>query len=109
VPLPLHQLDGAGSLLSIMQMPAGVPVATVGIVAARDAGLLAARVLAVTDADLAGRLHQLVADLAATASGLDAELKTGPAVDPELLTGRPTLTTGTIDRPAVASPAAGIP
>ncbi|MCL1838332.1 MAG: 5-(carboxyamino)imidazole ribonucleotide mutase [Propionibacteriaceae bacterium] len=52
VPVPLKELDGLDSLLSIVQMPAGVPVATVGIGNARNAGLLAARILAVGDAQL---------------------------------------------------------
>jgi 5-(carboxyamino)imidazole ribonucleotide mutase len=49
VPVPLTRLDGLDSLLSIVQMPAGVPVATVAIGGARNAGLLAVRVLAVSD------------------------------------------------------------
>ena len=49
VPVPLKQLDGIDSLLSIVQMPAGVPVATVGVGAARNAGLLAVRILAAGD------------------------------------------------------------
>jgi len=56
VPVPLGRLDGLDSLLSIVQMPAGTPVATVGIGAARNAGLLAARVLALNDPELADRL-----------------------------------------------------
>jgi 5-(carboxyamino)imidazole ribonucleotide mutase len=52
VPRPLERLDGLDSLLSIVQMPAGVPVATVGIGGGRNAGLLAVRVLAVGDDDL---------------------------------------------------------
>ncbi|WP_028659649.1 5-(carboxyamino)imidazole ribonucleotide mutase [Nocardioides insulae] len=52
VPVPLKYLDGMDSLLSIVQMPAGVPVATVGIGNARNAGLLAARILAATDPEL---------------------------------------------------------
>lgn len=52
VPVPLAQLDGLDSLLSIVQMPAGVPVATVGIGAARNAGLLAVRILAGADPEL---------------------------------------------------------
>lgn len=56
VPVPLARLDGLDSLLSIVQMPAGVPVATVGIGAARNAGLLAVRVLATADAALAQAL-----------------------------------------------------
>src|SRR3954451_14846719 len=53
VPVPLKHLDGIDSLLSIVQMPAGVPVATVGIGAARNAGLLAVRILAAADPVLA--------------------------------------------------------
>jgi len=53
VPVPLQFLDGMDSLLSIVQMPAGVPVATVSIGGARNAGLLAVRILAAFDPDLA--------------------------------------------------------
>src|SRR5512145_1991900 len=49
VPVPLKYLDGMDSLLSIVQMPAGVPVATVSVAGARNAGLLAVRVLGVSD------------------------------------------------------------
>ena len=52
VPIPLSQLDGMDSLLSIVQMPAGVPVATVAIGGARNAGLLAARMLGISDLDV---------------------------------------------------------
>jgi 5-(carboxyamino)imidazole ribonucleotide mutase len=52
VPVPLKYLDGMDSLLSIVQMPAGVPVATVAIGNARNAGLLAVRILATSDSDL---------------------------------------------------------
>src|SRR5690606_21914339 len=52
VPVPLAHLDGMDSLLSIVQMPAGVPVATVSIGGARNAGLLAVRMLAATDLEL---------------------------------------------------------
>jgi len=52
VPVPLKQLDGLDSLLSIVQMPAGVPVATVAIGNARNAGLLAVRILAASDPGL---------------------------------------------------------
>jgi 5-(carboxyamino)imidazole ribonucleotide mutase len=52
VPVPLKYLDGMDSLLSIVQMPAGVPVATVSIAGARNAGLLAVRILAAADEDL---------------------------------------------------------
>ena len=54
VPVPLKYLDGMDSLLSIVQMPAGVPVATVAIGNARNAGLLAVRILAASDPELAG-------------------------------------------------------
>jgi 5-(carboxyamino)imidazole ribonucleotide mutase len=56
VPIPLGQLDGLDSLLSIVQMPRGVPVATVGIGNAENAALLAARILALDDERLRGRL-----------------------------------------------------
>jgi 5-(carboxyamino)imidazole ribonucleotide mutase len=56
VPIPLGQLDGLDSLLSIVQMPRGVPVATVGIGNAENAALLAARILALDDEGLRGRL-----------------------------------------------------
>ena len=52
VPVALKNLDGLDSLLSIVQMPAGVPVATVAVGGARNAGLLAVRILAATDPDL---------------------------------------------------------
>jgi len=57
VPVPLKTLDGMDSLLSIVQMPAGVPVATVSIAGARNAGLLAVRILAAGTDDLAVRLR----------------------------------------------------
>jgi 5-(carboxyamino)imidazole ribonucleotide mutase len=56
VPVPLKHLDGLDSLLSIVQMPAGVPVATVSVGGARNAGLLAVRVLAASDAALRDRM-----------------------------------------------------
>ncbi len=63
VPVPLGQLDGMDSLLSIVQMPAGVPVATVGVGNARNAGLLAVRMLAITDVDLSERLADFAESL----------------------------------------------
>ncbi|CAM3374357.1 5-(carboxyamino)imidazole ribonucleotide mutase [Nocardioides dubius] len=63
VPVPLKYLDGMDSLLSIVQMPAGVPVATVSIGNARNAGLLAARILATGDADLQARMVEFQASL----------------------------------------------
>src|SRR5688500_3707440 len=56
VPVPLKHLDGLDSLLSIVQMPAGVPVATVAVGNARNAGLLAVRILAATDPALQERM-----------------------------------------------------
>ena len=67
VPVALKHLDGMDSLLSIVQMPAGVPVATVAVGNARNAGLLAVRVLAATDADLQQRMLDFQAELRATA------------------------------------------
>lgn len=58
VPIPLTHLDGLDSLLSIAQMPAGVPVATVAVGNARNAGLLAVRILATSDAGLRERMSR---------------------------------------------------
>ncbi|SFB34364.1 5-(carboxyamino)imidazole ribonucleotide mutase [Amycolatopsis marina] len=63
VPVPLKYLDGLDSLLSIVQMPAGVPVATVSIGGARNAGLLAVRILAASDEGLRARMASFQADL----------------------------------------------
>jgi 5-(carboxyamino)imidazole ribonucleotide mutase len=65
VPVPLSRLDGMDSLLSIVQMPAGVPVATVSIGGARNAGLLAVKILATADDALRTKLEHFAADLAA--------------------------------------------
>jgi 5-(carboxyamino)imidazole ribonucleotide mutase len=72
VPVPLAHLDGMDSLLSIVQMPAGVPVATVAIGGARNAGLLAVRILAAADADLRARMLAFQGELrrAAQAKGV---------------------------------------
>jgi 5-(carboxyamino)imidazole ribonucleotide mutase len=67
VPVPLAVLDGLDSLLSIVQMPAGVPVATVAVGGARNAGLLAVRILAAADPDLRARVEQFQRDLDAGA------------------------------------------
>ncbi|GAA3679397.1 5-(carboxyamino)imidazole ribonucleotide mutase [Arthrobacter ginkgonis] len=79
VPVPLKTLDGMDSLLSIVQMPAGVPVATVSIGGARNAGLLAARILATgTDelaADLRARLLDFASDLRQVAADKGAALR----------------------------------
>jgi 5-(carboxyamino)imidazole ribonucleotide mutase len=66
VPVPLRTLDGLDSLLSIVQMPAGVPVATVSIGGARNAGLLAARILASGDGEQAERLRKALLSFAET-------------------------------------------
>ncbi|MBA2739150.1 MAG: 5-(carboxyamino)imidazole ribonucleotide mutase [Nocardioidaceae bacterium] len=66
VPVPLRHLDGLDSLLSIVQMPAGVPVATVAVGAARNAGLLAVRILAATDSELREAMVAFQARLAET-------------------------------------------
>ena len=67
VPVPLKYLDGMDSLLSIVQMPAGVPVATVAVGGARNAGLLAVRILAATDPALQSRMVEFQAALRDTA------------------------------------------
>ncbi len=74
VPVPLKYLDGMDSLLSIVQMPAGVPVATVSIGGARNAGLLAVRILATVDGELAAKMAAFQDDLAATAKAKGAAL-----------------------------------
>ncbi len=75
VPVPLKYLDGMDSLLSIAQMPAGVPVATVAIGNARNAGLLAVRILSVADKALRERMERFQADLKATAEAKGARLR----------------------------------
>src|SRR3954449_6126032 len=67
VPVPLKFLDGMDSLLSIVQMPAGVPVAAVAVGNARNAGLLAVRILAATDPALQQRMVEFQASLRETA------------------------------------------
>ena len=86
VPVPLKHLDGMDSLLSIVQMPAGVPVATVSIGGARNAGLLAVRMLAAGDGEEATRLRRAMtafqADLAemARAKGAALRERRGPGI-----------------------------
>jgi 5-(carboxyamino)imidazole ribonucleotide mutase len=75
VPVPLKHLDGMDSLLSIVQMPAGVPVATVSIGGARNAGLLAVRILATADAQLAEAMRTFQGELADAARAKDAALR----------------------------------
>jgi 5-(carboxyamino)imidazole ribonucleotide mutase len=75
VPVALTRLDGMDSLLSIVQMPAGVPVAAVSIGGARNAGLLAARILATSDAELATKLGAFAKSLEAVVAEKNAALK----------------------------------
>jgi 5-(carboxyamino)imidazole ribonucleotide mutase len=75
VPVPLAHLDGIDSLLSIVQMPAGVPVATMSVAGARNAGLLAVRILGVHDEALRAAMVTFQADLADSARSKDAALQ----------------------------------
>jgi 5-(carboxyamino)imidazole ribonucleotide mutase len=75
VPVPLQHLDGLDSLLSIVQMPAGVPVATVSVGGARNAGLLAVRVLASADPSLLQRMRDFQVGLRDEAKAKDAALQ----------------------------------
>lgn len=74
VPVPLATLDGMDSLLSIVQMPVGIPVATVAIGNARNAGLLAVRMLGIADADLVEAMRSYQAGLNAAAKAKNANL-----------------------------------
>lgn len=75
VPVPLKHLDGMDSLLSIVQMPAGVPVATVAVGAARNAALLAVRMLAVQDPDLAEQMARFQEGLKSQAQAKGERLR----------------------------------
>jgi 5-(carboxyamino)imidazole ribonucleotide mutase len=75
VPVPLKYLDGMDSLLSIVQMPAGVPVATVAVGAARNAGLLAVRIIAAADKELQEKMIQFQKDLYEQAKAKGANLQ----------------------------------
>jgi 5-(carboxyamino)imidazole ribonucleotide mutase len=75
VPVPLKHLDGMDSLLSIVQMPAGVPVATVSIAGARNAGLLAVRILGLADDALLAAMRDFQSRLADSARAKDATLQ----------------------------------
>jgi 5-(carboxyamino)imidazole ribonucleotide mutase len=77
VPVPLTHLDGMDSLLSIVQMPAGVPVATVAIGNARNAGLLAVRILAAGDEALQERMTRFQAELAVSARAKGRAVREG--------------------------------
>lgn len=75
VPVPLRHLDGMDSLLSVVQMPAGVPVATVSIGGARNAGLLAVRILAASDPALREWMSNFQEDLERMVAEKDANLR----------------------------------
>ncbi|MEV6527080.1 5-(carboxyamino)imidazole ribonucleotide mutase [Longispora sp. NPDC051575] len=75
VPVPLRHLDGMDSLLSIVQMPAGIPVATVSIGNARNAGLLAVRILAVADPTLLKKMQDFQVELRELVERKDAALR----------------------------------
>jgi 5-(carboxyamino)imidazole ribonucleotide mutase len=74
VPVALSQLDGLDSLLSIVQMPKGVPVATMAVNGARNAGLLAVRILAVGDPALAAKMEAFQQEIASDARAQDADV-----------------------------------
>jgi 5-(carboxyamino)imidazole ribonucleotide mutase len=77
VPVRSSALDGMDSLLSIVQMPRGVPVATVAIDGARNAGLLAAQILALSDPALTRRIAAVRAEMAEAARAADAKVRGG--------------------------------
>ncbi len=82
VPVPLRHLDGMDSLLSIVQMPAGVPVATVSIGGARNAGLLAVRMLAAGDPALTERMVAFQGELADAARAKGARVREASPASP---------------------------
>jgi 5-(carboxyamino)imidazole ribonucleotide mutase len=75
VPVPLSKLDGMDSLLSIVQMPAGIPVATVSIGGAKNAGILAARILSTVDPNLETKLVTYGQSLASLVAEKNQQLK----------------------------------
>ena len=75
VPVPLAYLDGMDSLLSIVQMPAGIPVATVSIGGARNAGILAARIIGAADAEVADRIEEYARTLEGQVAEKNQRLK----------------------------------
>jgi 5-(carboxyamino)imidazole ribonucleotide mutase len=81
VPVPLARLDGLDSLLSIVQMPAGVPVATVGVGNARNAGLLAVRILAAGDPERTQAILAFQQELLEASRAKDARVRSGPGSD----------------------------
>jgi 5-(carboxyamino)imidazole ribonucleotide mutase len=88
VPVALSHLDGLDSLLSIVQMPRGVPVATMAVNGSRNAGLLAVRILALGDHTLTTAMEEFQREIADTARAQDAEVGAGPEVNEgEIVTG----------------------
>jgi 5-(carboxyamino)imidazole ribonucleotide mutase len=83
VPVALSHLSGLDSLLSIVQMPRGVPVATMAVNGARNAGLLAVRMLGIADADLAGKMEAYQEEIATDARNQDAEVAGGVRANDE--------------------------
>ncbi len=80
VPVPLRHLDGLDSLLSIVQMPRGVPVATVSVGGGQNAGLLAVRILATTDPDLRAALDEHRDEIAEQSRAADERVRRGPSI-----------------------------
>ena len=74
VPVPLKNLDGLDSLLSIVQMPAGIPVATVGVGNAKNAGILAARILGISDAGISAKVAESLKAINEEAKAKGAQL-----------------------------------
>ena len=74
VPIALKNLDGMDSLLSIVQMPAGIPVATVGVDNAKNAALLAARILGISDAVISAKVSEALQEINAQAKAKGANL-----------------------------------
>jgi 5-(carboxyamino)imidazole ribonucleotide mutase len=74
VPVPLKNLDGMDSLLSIVQMPAGIPVATVGVGNAKNAGILAARILGISDAAISAKVEEALKEINEEAKAKGAAL-----------------------------------
>jgi 5-(carboxyamino)imidazole ribonucleotide mutase len=74
VPIALATLDGLDSLLAMVQMPKGIPVATVAVNGARNAALLALRIIALSDARVAAELDQFIAELADQVRDMNAEV-----------------------------------
>jgi 5-(carboxyamino)imidazole ribonucleotide mutase len=81
VPVPLARLDGLDSLLSIVQMPGGIPVATVSIGGAKNAGLLAARILGASDPEVSERLDAYARELTDMVDEKNAALQARIAAD----------------------------